>query len=66
MSSPKQFSKLFIKGKTEQVFSLRANGDILHAITSKEDTIKAEDLLFSPAFDLKFNKFHLITSIERN
>ena len=66
MSSPKLFAKLFIKGETDQVFSLRAHGDILHAITNKQDTIEVEDLLFSPPFDLKFNKLHLITTIQRN
>ena len=65
LSDPKLSARLFVKND-QNVISLRAHGDVIKSIANKESSITNEDILFSPPFDLSYNKFHTIINISRH
>ena len=58
-------AKLFITSGDGRI-ALRAYDEAIKSIVTKDDNIKCEDLLFAPPFNVKFNKYHVITQITRN
>ena len=57
-------AKLFIQ-LGQQRLSLRAYDEALKQIAQTDGSIKCEDLLFAPPFDLSYNKYHVITDVSR-
>ena len=49
--------KLFIQFGRQTV-SLRAHDDALKQIAQMDGSIKCEDLLFTPPFNISYNKYH--------
>lgn len=64
LSTPKLTAKLFLLDEEQQRTTLRAYSDMLKLIAGTDD-VTCEDLLLAPKFDVKYNKFHIITSISR-
>ena len=60
MSTKRQTAKLF-NDNSQQHIALRAHDDFLKAIAQTDGQINSEDLLFAPPFDIKYNKYHVIT-----
>ena len=61
---PRFSAKLFITNSLSERISLKAYDEALKSI-AQTDEIKCEDLLFAPPFDVKFNKYHVITHVAR-
>lgn len=66
LSSLKQSAKLTINSEGKR-FTLRANDSALREIAevTSSKQVSAQDVLFAPQFDIKFNKFNIITHISR-
>ena len=58
-------AKLFITTDNGKI-ALRAYDEAIKVIVSKDDKIQKEDLILAPPFNIKFNKYHVITQITRN
>ena len=64
-TSQRYTAKLFIQNSDQHRISLRADDDTLNKIAQTDGNIKCEDLLFAPAFDISYSKYHVITDISR-
>ena len=58
-------AKIFITSTNGRI-ALRAYDKAIKSIVTKDNNIKCEDLLFAPPFNVKFNKYHVITQITRD
>ena len=63
LASPKLSAKLIFEHQ-KNIITVKAYDDALHTIVGEED-VSWESLLCSPAFDVTFNKFHVVTKVSR-
>ena len=63
LSTPKVSAKLILDHQNKNI-TVRANEDALQAIVHP-DKISQVNLLFAPAFNVVYNKFHVVTEISR-
>ena len=65
MTTQRHSAKLFIASTLNERIPLRAYDESFKAIAQTDGQIKCEDLLFAPPFDIKFNKYNVITHVSR-